>query len=187
MQKTFLLVVLCAILVAIGAAIYSAHEQTSKLKHTLKQSAAQQNQEALGENVTFTVTEDQHKKWTLKVKKAHYFKDQSGANLETVWGEFYDEKGNPVATFNAPRGKFLNTNKSVILQGGVLAQATDKDRGSLTADEMTWTSQAKQVDATGHIKLYMGDKLQATAKICRFTLDFSNISLIGQAASTMKL
>ncbi len=136
-----------------------------------------------GENVTFTVTEKEHKKWELRVKETVYYKDQSGANLTEISGEFYNDKGEAVVSFSAPKGTYIDENKAIELTDGVTFKSLDKNSSSLKAPSVTWSTHKDLVYAKGGVELNMGGYALAHADRCEFSLDFSTVSLLGQARS----
>ncbi len=136
-----------------------------------------------GENVTFTVTEKEHKKWELQVRETVYYKDQSGANLTNISGTFYNDAGEPVVTFTAPKGTYVDKDKAVVLTDGVTVTSIDQSGSSLKAPSLTWSTKKDQVYASGGIELNMGGYALAHAERCEFSLDFSTVSLLGNARS----
>ncbi len=139
--------------------------------------------EVIGNNVTITITEADHKKWELRVKKAIYFKDRSGAQLEGVTGDFFDDAGQPVATFEAPMGEYFDEDKKVTLTQGVVVESTSEDGGRLSAPSMTWSARSDEITASGGVEMNMGGYAKAHAERCQFALDFSRVSLFGRARS----
>jgi len=143
----------------------------------------------VGKNVSFIVTEGAVKKWKLDAASALYNKTRTSAQLETVKGEFYDAKGQPVLQFTAPRGHYTSNNNAVVLSGGVVAKSSQQvgqsaKGGQLVAPTMSWDAKSSKVTATGGTELTFPEG-KSTAQTCRFTLDFSKIELEGGVASTV--
>lgn len=139
----------------------------------------------VGENVTFTVTESDHKKWELSVKKAIYFKDRSGATLSGVSGQFFDEQGKVIARFTAPNGRYNTEKKAITLTNGVSVTSNDGSGSGINAPKVVWSSKAENITASGGVHLKLGHTAAIRASQCQFNLDFSKVSLIGAVHSAV--
>jgi LPS export ABC transporter protein LptC len=188
--RNLVIIVLLLLVVGGGLAIWNADR---KLSHTPNpsQSAAQQNQgpAMTGQNVSFVVTEGEIKKWKLQASHAIYNEARTEADLTDVKGEFYDKDGKPVLQFTAPKGHYTNKDNAVTLTGGVVAKSTQKNLqggqgGDLTAPQMVWSAKTDNVVASGGIELTFPNG-KSTAQTCRFSLDFSKITLEGGASSSI--
>lgn len=185
-QKQLLLIILGLLVAAVAGSMFYA---TQTLKHQQATQITTDGDEgdAVGQNVTFTVTEGEHKKWELHVKRAIYFEDHAGADLEGVEGDFFNDAGKAVVHFTAPAGKYLNETKAVTLKGGVIAESTEEDGGKVLAPTMTWSTRSKVVQAQGGVNLTMGDTATSKADQCEFALDFSSIDLRGHVESNIDM
>ncbi len=186
--KKWLLILLALFLVGGIVAIFSAQKDMDKDARSMNEAEWEQTgPKATGQNVSFVITEGERKKWHLVAEEAQYFEDQSGAKLKNVKGEFFDKNGNPVLTFTAPAGRYVNKENQVQLNGGVVAQSKDEDnRVNLQAPNMAWSARNDEVVASGGVELehQFG---ASQAERCRFNLDLSNISLEGNVTSEMEL
>jgi LPS export ABC transporter protein LptC len=188
--RNLVIIVLLLLLVGGGLAIWNADR---KLSHTPEASQTQQSEDdtpsMVGKNATFTVTEGETKKWKLTAAKATYNETSTEADLAEVTGEFYNKDGKPVLQFTAPKGHYTNKNNAVTLTGGVVAKSTQQvgqggKGGELKAPKMIWDAKTNHVTASGGIELTFPQG-KSTAQVCRFTLDFSNISLEGGVNSSI--
>lgn len=189
-SKFWIYLLLGLIVLAGGFSLWIAQQEigtTPGHRETVSSENRRAEGDIIGENVTFTITELDRKKWELRVKRAVYDKDRSGARLEEVTGEFYNDEGQPVATFSAPKGKYTNEDKVVTLTHGVTVASIDEKGGKLKAPSMTWSSKSEQVMAEGGVELNMGGYATAKAEKCRFSLDFGSVSLMGSARSEISL
>lgn len=187
-QKNLLIVVLLFFLVAAGAAIYNAQRQTQDMEtpKISEQKAVTTGKQAQleGQNVTFTITEAAQKRWELRVKKALYFEDQSGADLQGVDGDLYNDKGKIVATFTAPAGTFSHKDGRVItLTDGVVVKSVDEEGSQLEAPRVRWSSKTSHLMADGGVHLVRKGMGKSTAQQCEFSFDFAFIALTGNAQS----
>lgn len=184
-QKILIYLILGLIVIAGGISLFLAQSYLKGLESDTQEvtSDLSESDEVIGNNVTITITEADHKKWELRVQKATYFQDQSGARLEGVTGDFFNDVGQPIATFQAPIGEYLNDEKKVTLSEGVVVESTTEDGGRLSAPSMTWSARSDQITAAGGVEMDMGGYAKARAERCQFALDFSKVSLIGRARS----
>jgi LPS export ABC transporter protein LptC len=142
-----------------------------------------------GQNVSFIVTEGTIKKWKLTAAHAIYNDNRTAADLTDVKGEFYDKDGKPVLQFAAPKGHYTNQDNAVTLTGGVVAKSTQENLqggkgGNLIAPQMVWSAKTNNVTASGGIELTFPEG-KSTAQTCRFSLDFSKITLEGGVSSSI--
>ncbi|MDX2084538.1 MAG: LPS export ABC transporter periplasmic protein LptC [Candidatus Melainabacteria bacterium] len=142
----------------------------------------------IAENVSFTFTQGSQKKWDILARQALYFQDNSGAHIRKITGTFYNNAGEAIGTFQAPSGEFRQQTKQVLLTGGVVVHSSDPKLGmTITAPEMRWSAKSDEIMATGGVRLSTEKFGQTTAKQCRFALDFSSLSLEGDAVSSFHL
>lgn len=188
--RNLVIIVMLLLLVGGGLAIWNADRKLSDTPDATKTPKAEdEGPSMVGKNVSFTVTEGEIKKWKLLATKAIYNETNTEANLTEVKGEFYDKDGKPVLHFTAPTGHYTNQNNAVTLTGGVIAKSTQQvgqggKGGELKAPKMVWDAKTNHVTASGGIELTFPQG-KSTAQVCRFTLDFSNISLEGGVNSSI--
>ncbi|WP_373533103.1 LPS export ABC transporter periplasmic protein LptC [Vampirovibrio sp.] len=189
--RKLILLALIILLIGGGWSIWNADQNLKREEAIRKQQqqAAQKNPTMTGKNASFTVTEGNVKKWKLDAATATYSEDNSEALLNDVKGEFYNAEGKPVLAFSAPHGKYLTNNNQVTLSGGVIAASKQKPEtggkgGTLKAPTMSWNAKTELVTATGGVEMTFPEG-KSTAQTCRFTLDFSNISLEGGVTSSL--
>lgn len=180
-KKWLLLALGLLTLLAVAALIASAPDKQEPVTTNPEDGAESPN--VVGSNVSFVVTEGERKKWKLVAEKAYYFEDQSGARLEKVHGEFYSPDGEPILKFTAPEGNYRNSNNAVVLTGGVVASSLGKSQGELRAPRMVWNAHSKEVTADGGNVVLKFPQGVSRANRCRFTLDFSMVSLEGGVLS----
>ncbi|MBK8189756.1 MAG: LPS export ABC transporter periplasmic protein LptC [Vampirovibrionales bacterium] len=179
---------LLALIVAGGAAsLWVARVQVKQANQSIQKTTAASQSEIIGENVTFTITEADRKKWDLLVQRARYFKDRSGAKLQGVSGTFYDAQGKPVARFQSPAGETLNAGKRVRLTGGVQVKSIDQADNTLISDTLTWPASDGAVEAQGRVRVTMAGGTTSTAQRCHFSLDFSRMTLQGDVRSAVEI
>lgn len=185
--RNLVIITLLLLLAGVGFAVWNAEQHTPP-PETPKALPADSN-DMIGSNASFTVTEGEVKKWKLDAKTAVYNENRTEAKLKDVQGEFYDETGKVVLTFAAPQGYYSNKDNAVTLTGGAVAKSTQDmahggKGGELKAPKMVWDSKTSQVTASGGIELTFPQG-KSIADVCKFTLDFSNISLQGNVSSTI--
>lgn len=186
--RNLVLVALALLLVGGGLAIWNAERKVADAPPPQEETTAEQPS-MIGKNVSFTVTEGETKKWKLDAAHAVYNESHTQADLTEVKGEFYNEKGEPVLTFTAPKGQYINKNNAVTLSGGVVAKSVKDSSsggkgGTMIAPQMVWSAKTDVVTATGGTELTFPEG-KSTAQTCKFTLDFSNIALEGGVSSTI--
>lgn len=188
--RNLIVIVLLLLVVGGGLAIWNADRKLSNTPSTT-QSATQQDDGSsmTGQNVSFIVTEGEIKKWKLLAAHAIYNETRTAADLTDVKGEFYDKDGKPVLQFTAPKGHYTNQDNAVTLTGGVVAKSTQKNLqggkgGDLKAPQMVWSAKTNNVTASGGIELTFPEG-KSTAQTCRFSLDFSKITLEGGVSSSI--
>lgn len=186
--RNLVIIALLLLLAGGGLAIWNANRKAADAPPPQEETTAEQPS-MIGKNVSFTVTEGETKKWKLEASKAIYNESHSQADLTDVKGEFYNEKGEPVLSFTAPKGKYLSKDNAVTLSGGVVAKSTKETSnggkgGTMTAPQMVWSAKTDVVTATGGTELTFPEG-KSTAQTCKFTLDFSNIVLEGGVSSTI--
>ena len=179
-QKNILILVLTLLLIGGGLAMWNATRQTSDIEIT---EAATTDPTIVGQNVEFTVTEGEVKRWTMKAVQATYNDAHSEADLIGVTGQFFDADGKPIMTFTAPKGHYANQDNAVKLEGGVAVKSTDAKTGSISAPTMIWSAKNNEVLAEGGVEMDYPSLGVSKAGSARFTLDFSKISLEGGVSS----
>lgn len=187
-QKILLILAFCVIIGGGAAAIFYAREQTQDAP-IVEQTPLEQNAgdpKVVGENVSFTITEADHKRWEILAQKAYYYPDRKGAKLQGMTGKLFGDSGEATATFTAPTGELNQEIKSILLTGGVTVQSTDGE-STLQAPLMKWSPSSKNVEAEGGIHLTKKGFGKSTADKCLFSMDFSFIALEGNAQSEMDL
>lgn len=188
--RKLILFSLLLLIIGGGLAIWNADRKMKQEAAIRKEQAAKQNSPSMvGKNASFIVTEGKVKKWKLDAATAIYSENNSQADLSQVKGEFYDVTGKPVLKFSAPKGTYTTKNNAVTLSGGVIAESTQQvgqggKGGKLIAPKMVWSAKSDQVTASGGVELTFPQG-KSTAQTCRFTLDFSNISLEGGVTSAL--
>jgi LPS export ABC transporter protein LptC len=189
--RKLIFLALTILLLGGGWAIWNADQNLKREEdiHKQQQEASRKKPTMVGQNASFTVTEGSVKKWKLDAASATYSEDNSEALLKDVKGEFYDAEGKPILEFSAPNGKYLTKNNQVTLSGGVIAASRQKPEaggkgGTLKAPTMYWNAKTELVTATGGATMTFPEG-KSTAQTCRFTLDFSNISLEGGVTSSL--
>lgn len=186
------LVVLVLALLLLGGswAIWNADQKLKREEAWRRQQATVKTTDSMtGQNVSFIVTEGKVKKWKLEATQAVYSENKAQATLTEVKGEFYNAAGKPILHFTAPKGVYTSKTNTVTLSGGVVAQSAQSTEeggqgGLLKAPTMHWSSQSDWVTANGGAELSFPQG-KSTAQTCRFTLDFSNISLEGGVSSSL--
>jgi LPS export ABC transporter protein LptC len=189
-HKTLLMLAFLMIVGGGAAAVFYAQQQTADMPVEQTTAPVEQTTDSakvVGQNVTFTITEGSSKRWEINAQKAFYYPGNHGARLEGVNGTLFNDAGEPSATFSAPTGEFNQDLKSLLLTGGVTVTGAGDSKFGLTAPQMTWSPQGKEVVAEGGVQLQNGDLGTSTAQRCRFAMDFSFIALEGNAQSQMDL
>ncbi len=190
LQRFFLYGFLLLILFGGGYSLLVAQQEIGATSETEKTARLNEIKEPaedgmVGEKVTFTVTESDHKKWELRVEKAVYFTDRTGADLTGVSGDFYDLDGNVIARFVAPTGQYKTETKSVTLTNGVSVTSANGSGSGITAPTVVWSAKSDKVVASGGVRVTLGKHATLRASRCDFDLDFSKVSLMGAVHSAV--
>jgi LPS export ABC transporter protein LptC len=204
MKKPLLYLVILAIMAGVGWSIWSVKQRHLPTISQAPKTTTPANASKLsGQNVSFTITQNSHKKWELLAKTANYNNDNTDAVLEGVTGLVYNEVGKPIAQFSAPNGVFKAKQNALNLCNGVQATQVTTDSPSLldvsnptaakpevmtlTADTMAWRGDSPKVLAQGHVRLNQPKQGVSTADKCQFTMDFNQVTLSGHAQSNWSL
>ena len=178
--RNLLLIVLVLLVVGGVTAIVSSSRKTEDTP-TNNSGAS-----ATARNVAFTINEGELKKWVIAAEDAEYFQDRTGAKLTNIHGEVFDDEGNVIVVFTAPKGEYKNENNQVLLTGGVRAQTTDEENPVIvTAPEMKWSAQSERVLASGGVKLAHKLFGESSAQNCRFNLNLTAIALEGGVVTSL--
>jgi LPS export ABC transporter protein LptC len=140
----------------------------------------------VGQDVTFTITQQGKKSWILHAEHVTYSADQRMAELVTVKGQTFRPDGQPVAEFTAPAGQYDQVTKTITLHDGVTAKSLGNKPVVLNAPTLTWTSNAPMAKAKGGVLIQNPGFGKSTADTCEFSLDFNHIALQGNATSTVQ-
>jgi LPS export ABC transporter protein LptC len=190
MSHKWLLTLAFLVIVGAGvAAVLYANNETGT-PSVADQQAVDQSEtgaQVVGKDVSFTITEADHKRWELHAVKAFYYPENKGAKLESVEGTLFNDKGEASATFTAPIGEFIQTEKKIFLSGGVVVTGTGEKPMVLQSPQLTWSPREDQVIADGGVQLANGDFGNSTATRCRFSMDFASVSLEGNAQTELDL
>jgi LPS export ABC transporter protein LptC len=146
--------------------------------------------DVVAEDVAFTFTENATKRWDIRAHRAVYYKNKQGARLEDVQGELYDPRGQLVARFKAPTGKYEEDHKQVELSGGVSVESARKGKGqalTVRAPKMSWNAVSPKILAQGGVSLNAEGFGETRADKAIFTQDFSSIELAGNAVTNFSL
>ncbi|MGE0199893.1 MAG: LPS export ABC transporter periplasmic protein LptC [Candidatus Melainabacteria bacterium] len=181
--KNLLLMLLALIVSGVVAAIYFSGQKPDTADHPdTEQTQAEDEMNMIGKGVSMMVTEGQVKKWKIESDEAIYYPDDTGAELKNVRGEFYDAQGKPVLTFESPTGKMTQKNEVTLTGGATVATIDDQQSSSLNAQTMNWNTRSTEVLATGNVVLKHPSGTSRAGR-CRFTLDFTKVSLEGGVVS----
>lgn len=186
--KIIVTAVLLLLLAGGGSAIYMATQQTQKALEAETQTVSPEdeaNPKVVGENVTFTITEGEVKRWEIKVKKAFYFPDHSGADLLDVYGHLFDDDGEITATFTAPKGVFDQKSQGIDLSGGVVVNGGGDEPATLKAPHLTWSPKKEKISADGGVELTRQGFGVSRADRCQFSMDFDFVALEGNAQTEL--
>ena len=88
--------------------------------------------------------------------------------------------------FSAPRGKYINKGNGIKLIGGVTLENTEM-QASLNAPTVTWSSKSKEIVAEGGVTINFEEFGSSYCDRSRFSPDFENIALEGNATSKINL
>lgn len=189
MTHKWLLTLAFLLIVGAGvAAILYAQNETKDPVPVAKTTVQEGNAaKVVGTDVSFTITEGDHKRWEIHSSKAYYYPNQKGTVLENVTGTLFNDVGEPSATFKAPTGEFSQGEKKIFLSGGVTVVGTGDDPMTLEAPQMEWSPKTEQVVADGGIKMGSQKFGQSTATRCKFSMDFASIALEGNAQTQLDL
>lgn len=176
--KPLLYLVMAVFLLLGGVSLWMSVQQTQQPEQQVQQQNQGSDMEA--EGVSLTVTVKDTKKWDLNVEKAIYDKSKTVAQLSGVTGQFYNLKGETVATFKSPAGVYDDAKKSMKLTGGAVVNSLSSENTFLKAPMVTWSASSDQIKANGGVHIQMGEGMTANSDACEFSLDFSTISMSGQ-------
>jgi hypothetical protein len=149
----------------------------------------EQTDPVLGKQASFTVSQHQHRQWTLTVAEALYSEasptpanandtptgeapttltpQQGKAYLKTINGQLFNQQGQPVATFSAPYGEYDQSQQYLKLEGGVKVLAHRQAAPSAGAAALPRANSADALSVMAPTLLWRGDqpKLLATGGV----------------------
>ncbi len=143
------IILLLIIIIACSWAFISAGIITKSFKNKIIDQTYQ-NKEANIESLLVTETKDGEKLWELFADKGMYNDADNVVLLESIIGNFYDEK-TVKASIKADKGTYNATKKEIILYDNVLLVYTDGT--NISADKIIYGGKDKDIVALGNIRI----------------------------------
>ena len=143
------IILLLIIIIACSWAFISAGIITKSFKNKIIDQTYQ-NKEANIESLLVTETKDGEKLWELFSDKGMYNDADNVVLLESIIGNFYDEKA-VKASIKADKGTYNATKKEIILYDNVLLVYTDGT--NISADKIIYGGKDKDIVALGNIRI----------------------------------
>lgn len=137
-----------------------------------------------GVNITLTETKEGIRKWQMKVKKLKYNGANTIAQMNHIEGTVFNDKGEPLFHFDAPKGTFFKKDGQVVLDQSVHLHAPTS-KIDIQAPHMEWSSQSNEILAKGGIALSKADFGTTKANQAKFKMDLSEIQLSGNVVSNI--
>jgi LPS export ABC transporter protein LptC len=120
-----------------------------------------------------TVDQQGRPQWDIRAEVVAVRGDARTVTMTSVEGTYF-EAGEPSVSFAAPRGSFFMGSRNLTLEGGARARAVSGR--ALSADTVTWSLKAKQIEAAGNVVFHQegmvvrADRLRADTALRNATL-----------------
>ena len=139
---------------------------------------AKQNTEKVDvRDILLTETKNGQKYWEIYAGSGNYQDNRSTILLKNVIGNFYDEKGKVILSFESDEGEYDSEFKKVILKKNAkLASIQDTQ---MEADKITWEGQNDMLYGEGHVNAIKDTRFLIQCDRTKFSTNFKDFYTYG--------
>ncbi len=145
---------------------------------TDSENASAQGQKVTVKNLVLTETKDGQKYWELYAKSGDYSSTEGLVILDDILGNFYDKSEEVVLSFRSPRGYYVESEKTIKLEGDTLLVA--KDGSSISANEFIWKGQDEDITAEGNVVINRNNELVTNSEKAVFNSELTYFKILGK-------
>ena len=176
-KDKFYIIVFTVIAVALIWAFLSAAIITRNFKKDLAANKLE-NKKVYVEDLLLTETKNGKKYWEIFADKGYYEDNQKTAFIQNSIGNFYDEEGNVVASFQSPQAIIDSETGRIRLF--YRSKLIYKDFTSIVADEFDYRGEDEPVLAKGDVVIENPGKFIITSKNAELTDEMTKITVKGK-------
>ena len=143
--------------------------------------AVNQGQKVAVKNLVLTETKDGQKYWELYAKGGDYSSSEGLVILDEIIGNFYDKNQEVVLSFHSPKGYYIESEKTIKLEGDTLLVA--KDGSSISANEFVWKGQDEDITAEGNVIINRNDELVTNSEKAVFNSELTYFKIMGKSST----
>lgn len=180
-RNKFYIVLLIVILISLIWAFLFGKFITKDFKKEIL-SKALEKQEVTAYNIVEIETKDHEKYWEIFAEKGHYDSEKKVLNLENVFGNFYN-KDEVTMSFKADTGFLEENTMKVSLTSKALI--VYKGGEYITADNVTWQGQNKEITAEGNLRLEKLNEIRISGGKAILSPDFSDFKISGKTKTEL--
>ena len=176
-KDKFYIIVFSVITVALIWAFLSAAIITRNFKKDLAENKLD-NKKVYVEDLLLTETKNGKKYWEIFADKGYYEDNQKVAFIQNSIGNFYDENGEVVASFQSPQAIIDSETGRIRLF--YRSKLIYKDFTSIVADEFDYRGEDEPVLAKGNVVIENPGKFIITSKYAELTDEMTKITVKGK-------
>ena len=176
-KDKFYIIVFTVITVALIWAFLSAAIITRNFKKDLAENKLE-NKKVYVEDLLLTETKNGKKYWEIFADKGYYEDNQKVAFIQNSIGNFYDENGEVVASFQSPQAIIDSETGRIRLF--YRSKLIYKDFTSIVADEFDYRGEDEPVLAKGNVVIENPGKFIITSKDAELTDEMTKITVKGK-------
>ena len=176
-KDKFYIIVFSVITVALIWAFLSASIITRNFKKDLAENKLG-NKKVYVEDLLLTETKNGKKYWEIFADKGYYEDNQKVAFIQNSIGNFYDENGEVVASFQSPQAIIDSETGRIRLF--YRSKLIYKDFTSIVADEFDYRGEDEPVLAKGNVVIENPGKFIITSKDAELTDEMTKITVKGK-------
>ncbi len=181
-KKLYLSILLAAIIgVSVFGFLWSWWVTRDIRKDTEK--ALNQGQRVEVKNLILTESKDNKKYWELYAKKGEYDSTGGTVILKEIVGNFYDKDEKVVLSFHSPEGSYIESEKTIQLEGDTLIVA--KDGSSIRANEFVWKGQDEDITAEGNVVINRNNELVTSSEKAIFNSELTYFKIVGKSKTNI--
>ena len=117
----------------------------------------------------------------MYAKKGSYEGGSEIASLVEIIGNFYDNEGSVILSFEADKGTYRESDKTITLEGH--ARAVHKDGSSIRADKVVFKGKDDDIVASGNVRINRNNQLITESERAVFNAELTYFKIEGKALS----
>lgn len=176
-KKIYAITFSVVILLCIGCFVWSWFV-TRDVRNTAEKSF-NKSQKVIVNNLVLTETKEGKVFWELYAKSGEYESESRLVVLKDIIGNFYDDEGQVILSFQSPKGSYTEANKVIILEGETLIVA--KDSSSITADKIVWKGKDDDIIASGNVRINRNNELVTYSEKAIFNSSMTYFRIEGKS------